>query len=307
MEKEPIFVFHFDPLLFFCYRARELSLCGNLRLLSGQRRFFFSRLFNSHPPLMKRIAILAEMIHKKPAEIINEVWEIQRNRENSRRVLFSREEAVKGKAFTAQEPEELSQKEEKVWSIRDPKGNWKGPFSIEELVFLRFFTPLVWIKNLQEGVEARAREFPQIRHALLKRGRKKPINKARQNRCPRCHVPLRDSYYEGVVVKVCQRCRGRLVDSGVMERILTRKEVSFSEYLIKKAHEFRQNFMLNPIHVKKISSGKYSVIFCPDCGAKMLPRPYTYQYVIPVDKCFCCYKIWFDADELEILQILTEK
>jgi hypothetical protein len=39
----------------------------------------------------------------------------------------------------------------------------------------------------------------------------------------------------------------------------------------------------------------------------MLPRPYTYQYIIPVDKCLSCDKIWFDTDELEIIQILTEK
>jgi Zn-finger nucleic acid-binding protein len=39
----------------------------------------------------------------------------------------------------------------------------------------------------------------------------------------------------------------------------------------------------------------------------MQARPYSYQYFIPVDKCFSCQKIWFDADELEILQILIEK
>lgn len=39
----------------------------------------------------------------------------------------------------------------------------------------------------------------------------------------------------------------------------------------------------------------------------MKPRPYNYQYFIPVDKCLSCYKVWFDADELEILQVLIEK
>ena len=38
----------------------------------------------------------------------------------------------------------------------------------------------------------------------------------------------------------------------------------------------------------------------------MLPHPYNYQYILPVDKCFTCEKIWFDTDELEILQILIE-
>ena len=48
-------------------------------------------------------------------------------------------------------------------------------------------------------------------------------------------------------------------------------------------------------------------ITCPGCGYRMLARPYNYQYFIPVDKCLSCSKIWFDADELELLQILIEK
>jgi hypothetical protein len=39
----------------------------------------------------------------------------------------------------------------------------------------------------------------------------------------------------------------------------------------------------------------------------MVARPYNYQYFIPVDRCLSCYDIWFDADELEILQILVQK
>jgi Zn-finger nucleic acid-binding protein len=38
----------------------------------------------------------------------------------------------------------------------------------------------------------------------------------------------------------------------------------------------------------------------------MKARPYSYSYFIPVDKCLSCHKIWFDADELEILQVLIE-
>jgi len=268
---------------------------------------FLSRIFNSHPPLMKRISLLAGMINKKPAEIISEVWEIQRDRESFRRVIPSHEEAVKGRTFEAHEPGILPEPEEKVWSVKDPKGNWRGPFSIEELLFLRFFTPLIRISNIHEGIEAQAREFPQIRQALRNVGRRKPINKAKQNLCPRCRAALRESYYEGVAIKTCKLCQGKLVDSGVMERILTRKEVAFSEQLKEKAKAFKDNFMLNPVRMKKIRSGKHPAVFCPNCGCKMLPRPYTYQYIIPVDKCFCCYKIWFDADELEILQVLTEK
>ncbi|MBW1711400.1 MAG: zf-TFIIB domain-containing protein, partial [Deltaproteobacteria bacterium] len=59
--------------------------------------------------------------------------------------------------------------------------------------------------------------------------------------------------------------------------------------------------------IRKISREKTPDIYCPICGLKMQPRPFTYQYIIPVDKCFLCHKTWFDTDELEILQILIEK
>jgi hypothetical protein len=91
-----------------------------------------------------------------------------------------------------------------------------------------------------------------------------------------------------------------------MERILARREVTFSEDLLKKAEAFKQKFLLNPIKTKKINDAESERLTCPHCGYKMVPRPYSYQYFVPVDKCLSCYKIWFDADELEILQILIE-
>jgi Zn-finger nucleic acid-binding protein len=65
--------------------------------------------------------------------------------------------------------------------------------------------------------------------------------------------------------------------------------------------------MQNPARTRKITMKTPSKLFCPECGHRLLPRPYNYQYVVPVDKCLSCHKIWFDPDELEILQILIEK
>jgi len=268
---------------------------------------FFCRLFNSHPPLMRRIRLLADMIKTKPAQIIEEVWRIRRAREKARTTLYSPEEARQERMPAAQATGEPGPLEEKIWSIRDPKGKWQGPYSMEELLFLRIFTPMIWIKNLQERIEAPAREFPQVRTALRNLAQKRPINPAKQNQCPRCRLPLGDDFYEGVGIKTCRRCRGKLVDAGVMERIITRKEVAFSVYIMKKARDFEQRFMQNPFITVKTIARRSSRIFCPNCGSRMLPRPYTYQYIIPVDKCLSCDKIWFDTDELEIIQILTEK
>ncbi|UCC39203.1 MAG: M48 family metalloprotease [Candidatus Aminicenantes bacterium] len=272
----------------------------------GESGGFLSRLFNSHPPLIERIKLLANMIPTRPGNIIREIWDIQKTRRKAKVILKSQEELPEISG-TALQTQEISQEEGKVWAIHDPKGNWQGSFALEELLFHRYFTPKRWIKNLQEDVEALANEFPQIRGALRNLGKKKPINPAKQNKCPRCRIALSESYYEGIPAKICSRCQGKLVDSVHMNRVIARKEVGFSEQLIKKAKEFKENFLLNPFQRKKIDLEKSPKIYCPNCGYRMVPRPYNYQYIVPVDKCFSCNKIWFDSDELEILQILIEK
>ena len=272
----------------------------------GEEGGFFDRIFNSHPPLMKRIALLAESAHVKPSRVIKEVLDIQKKREQARTVVASSEELKRGETVTGPDAAHTLLEAKKIWSMRGARGQWQGPYNLEELLFLRNFSPLIRVKNEQEGVEAQAREFPQIREALRKLGRKKPVDAAKHNRCPRCRISLHDGFYEGVKVKTCPRCRGKLVDAELMERIIARKEVRFSEVLIQKAEDFRRRYMNNPILTKKISTGGPQKIICPDCGSRMLPRPYSYHYIVPVDKCLSCYKIWFDDDELEILQILIE-
>ncbi|MGB8952264.1 MAG: zinc metalloprotease HtpX [Candidatus Aminicenantales bacterium] len=274
----------------------------------GESDDFFSRMISSHPPLMMRIRMLAAMADIPPEDVVEQVLEMQKNREQAKRILPSSEEiAWKSSEIPADGTEKSFPDGDKVWLTRPPKRAWQGPYSLEELLFLPHFAPFLMVQNIQEGIEAQAREFPQIRAALLRIVQKKPVNAARKNRCPRCAVSLTDGFYEGVPVKFCNRCRGRLVDSRLIERIIARREIGFSRELLKKAEDFKQRFLLNPIKTQKITAGQKLNFFCPNCGYKMMPRPFNYQYFIPVDKCLSCYKIWFDADELEVLQILIEK
>jgi Zn-finger nucleic acid-binding protein len=120
-------------------------------------------------------------------------------------------------------------------------------------------------------------------------------------------VQLLDTFYEGAAIQACQRCGGRLVDASSVDRILLRKEFNFSEGLLARARDFREKFLTNPVKKQRVKDKEFPALACPNCGYRMMPRPYNYQYFIPVDKCLSCYKIWFDADELEILQILVEK
>jgi Zn-dependent protease with chaperone function/Zn-finger nucleic acid-binding protein len=267
---------------------------------------FFSRLFNTHPPLMRRIRMLANMFPTHPASIIQEVWDIHKSREKARLVIPSQEEVMakrEGKPLL----EDIEAQEGKLWMIQDPDGEWNGPHTLADLFLLDFFLPSRWIRNIQEQIEAPASEFPQIQMALRKWGRKPDPVQPKENNCPRCRIPLRENYYEGVPIKICPDCGGKLIDAALMERVIARKEVAFSDHLKAKAKDFEENFLFDPVLRKKIHSDKSPKIACPCCGEKMRPRPYNYQYVIPVDKCLRCHKIWFDADELEILQILIER
>jgi Zn-dependent protease with chaperone function/Zn-finger nucleic acid-binding protein len=268
---------------------------------------FLGRIFSSHPPLLKRIRLLAEMIPASPGEIMRDVHAGRKQREKARRMLLAQEESEPAGVGGNHKPAEESPNQGQIWSIRDAKGDWQGPFALEEVINLPYFSLGIWMRNLQEKVQAPAREFPQLQLGLRSLYQKKHINPKRQNKCPRCRVPLREGFYEGVAIKGCPDCGGKLVDAALTDRIVARKEMSFSEHLIQKARTFEEEFMRNPSRTRKLTMETPSKLFCPECGHKLLPRPYNYQYVLPVDKCLACYKIWFDPDELEILQILIEK
>lgn len=272
------------------------------------------RIFSSHPPLMKRIGILAAMARKKPQSLIDTVWENEEARERARGVLHSFEELKECQLelFTEDAPcggttPSTPAEEAPVWLLAGTGGEkWEGPFVTAELIGRPRFSSLMLVKNAQEGVEAKAREFPQLRIAMSRLARKRHLSPGRENLCPRCHVPLADAFYEGVPLKACRRCRGRLVDMACTDKIIARREVAFSEALVRKAREFEERVRSNPLKKLKIESSLSKGIGCPSCGYRMVGRPYNYQYFIPVDKCLSCSKIWFDSDELEILQILIE-
>lgn len=87
-----------------------------------------------------------------------------------------------------------------------------------------------------------------------------------------------------------------------IEKILARQEYDFSPQLKEKASLY-QEALLDP--------GKRNTTFpqkklkpCPSCGLQLAVKPFNYYYVFPVYKCYKCRVIWFEPDELEILQLL---
>lgn len=259
---------------------------------------FLDRIFNSHPSLSRRLEMLAEMADSSPVSVVSMIKEAHEKRIKHREMWSSVDERDRPDGSGAEEDEKGT--ENKPWMIKNSKGIWEGPFSLKELMFIPYFTPMIKIRNLEEEQEAPAMDFKPVSEAFRKGSREG------RNKCPRCNVTLNEEYYEGVPVLSCVRCGGKLVDNIGVNRIITRHELEFSEYLLKKAAEFEEKYWVNPQRFRIKGHQLAKKVLCPGCGLKMMQQPFSYQYFIMVDKCLSCNRIWFDGDELEILQIMIE-
>jgi len=268
----------------------------------------WSKLFNTHPPVIKRLKVLADMAHKTVKELIEEVRAQEEIREKTRTEVKASEEFKPERKelvelFQSQAQQTLEK--EKIWLIKNSQGRWEGPYTLGSLLTLPFFTPAIRLKNIRENLEGKAREFPQVRFALYNQIKNQPIKRQLSNRCPFCQSDLTESFYEGVRIKTCQICNGKLVRMNDLEKIFARKELNYSEKLKAKALLYR-GAMLNP-GKKAVPTSSGTSPLCPECGLQLAVKPYSYYYLIPVYKCYHCRLIWFEPDTLEILQILIEK
>lgn len=126
--------------------------------------------------------------------------------------------------------------------------------------------------------------------------------------CPSCGARLADADYEGVRLVVCPACAGRLVTDVQLAKLLARREMGFTDeqtrladLLAASGDQLRR--------AARLARGRTSVplVACPRCGTTMLRRHVTYSHAVEIDYCCVCDATWFEADELEALQILVER
>ncbi len=268
----------------------------------------WDKLFNTHPPLTIRLKNLAAMAHRELKDVIDDVRKQEENREKLRLKYtpvddLPAEYGEKLRKLQLQAREALEK--DRVWLVRESGGTWNGPYLLGELITLPFFTPALRVKNLKENLEGPARSFPQVRFALYRQLKKQPIDPNLKNRCPFCLTDLEESFYEGVKIKKCPGCRGKLIRSDHLEKIFARKELAFPDRLKEKARSFRET-LVKPDKKAPLFKEKPPAI-CPECGQQFTLRPFNYFYLIPVYKCYNCQLVWFEDEELEILQILVEE
>jgi len=126
--------------------------------------------------------------------------------------------------------------------------------------------------------------------------------------CPSCGAGLAPADYEGIPLKVCRTCGGRLASTDEVHRIAARREIAFmdeqqhlADLIVAQGDDLRR--------AARLARGRPGVplVPCPGCGTTMMRRHYSYEHAVEVDYCSLCDLYWFEKDELETLQILLER
>lgn len=239
---------------------------------------FFADLFSSHPPLRKRIEILLFMAHASVAEL--DVNRRQGEREN------------------------ISKETEKKYYALDAQYVWQGPLSISELAALPWFSTLTWVSDGSEPI-VKASRIPAC-NEIFKAQIAQAEGKTTDYLCPVCQQHLLKQHYEQTRIYQCKYCGGTLVDGDKLPRIIIRHENAWPQKIKALARttlkENQQNYV---IHSSKASKSKIISLRCPKCNANMWRTFYSYAYLIEIDRCICG-AMWFDKDELSILQCMIE-
>lgn len=241
------------------------------------REDWYAVMFSTHPPLTRRLQMLLEMGHASVGDIAR---------------APERRHAVK--------TELASPAEEARYQVEH--GNaWNGPFTLLQLLTLDWLNPDTRLRICGEQESIPAREVPMLRQYFAERG--SPLYQVKRL-CPQCREWLVLQAYEGLYVWRCAFCQGTLVEQDKLPRIFVRHDKGFSPEVQRTATLLREDARRRvPHRARRFALGQRP---CAKCGQPMERRMYSYAYYVEIDACNACRLVWFDKDELEILQCLIE-
>jgi len=243
---------------------------------------FWADLFSTHPPIQKRIDILLRMAHMSLAGL---------HANSPAKTAAPSDSALP--SFYALSPQQ----------------QWLGPFSLPELGALPWLSPLTWITAGDKQAAERAWKQPLI-NAIFVAQLSQDDKTASDFTCPVCRQPLRMETYEGTQIYQCRFCAGTLVDTQKIPRILARtgREQACSARIRSLAQSVQKENQVRFTQQKLSGTGKSPVPLypCPKCKNPMYRGFYSGAYLVEIDHCSFCGITWFDQDELNMLQCLTE-
>lgn len=246
-----------------------------------QQESFVADLFSTHPPVQKRLNALLAMAHTNVAALAA---------------------AVRAEQAAPVQPARNGEAPPAWWVQHD--ATWEGPYSADQLLSLTTLGPHSWVHLEGESRVMRAADHPVLADLLRLHTDEQPLS---SHRCPRCRQYLRLIDYEGAPLYQCPFCTGCWVEERRLMRILVRREIGFSAELKARVKRFQRESVGNVVRRGRIAQQDLTlVLLCPNCQRPMFRNFYSYQYLIIVDRCRECAMIWFDHEELDMLQIMVE-
>jgi Zn-finger nucleic acid-binding protein len=240
----------------------------------------WANLQSTHPPIRKRIKILADMAHLGVKDIEANVRKETERRNSMREMPRATEEPV--------------------WTFADEKGAWQGPFTLGQAMVLGWLTPDTLVRHAGGQDPVRAKDEPLLAPVLDSKIRGSRVSDLQ---CPSCKQNLVEEEYEGAPIQRCAFCDGVLIKWRQLPRIGLRTEKGFDER-IKKLAEYAEKD--KDARRRDSKNRGTSPLKCPKCARGMYRGDYSEAYPVEVDKCLACSLVWFDKDELEMFQYMLE-
>ncbi len=241
---------------------------------------FWANLFSTHPPLLNRLRVLLDMGHAGIEDL-------------NRDIAQAKARVRAADAGPGDEPGFLV----------EHNGQWLGPYLVMQLMTLEWLMPDSRLRITGSEADMRADQVADL--AVYFKAREDPLWKMRRI-CPVCRQWMIVESYEGLNLHFCPFCNGYLVDRDVLPRIIVRTERSFSDQVIRLTDVLAEEGRRKHPRLKMLLDMAHPRP-CGKCGRPMVHRFYSYAYHIEIDECQKCGLIWFDAEELEVLQCLIEK
>jgi len=244
--------------------------------------------FSTHPPIEERIDILLNMAHADKSALTSMVNNLKPEIKAARKNFKINRK--KGKLLNNQQG----------WFVFEDK-KWQGPFFFVELATLGWLRPDHLIRR-HGSIQAK-KAYEDSRLIPLFRPHQDKLHS--HYSCPHCYHGLDVIKYEGADVYKCYLCKGLLLTRGELNKVLIREDREFSQDIISQAQaalaEKKERFK----RIREIKTPL--VINCPSCFKKMRRRLFSHYAPVEIDECGWCARVWFDYEELEIVQAIYDR